>query len=257
MAHVLLLAILAPLWRDEVWCEEFRGHHVPAPAFRLAAQEGKGGERSQELEVEKGNNNRCCGPGEGERGSEQRGGGCPGTAAGSWLGKLLGSGKGWVWPGWGEGLEPNSQRGEGNSCWGWGEAREGAEGGGGAAKEKASRLRARAEGRVPGRRGTHRSAGGRGSAGQSQAAAAAGAEAPGAKTESWEHGQTTAGGGRDGKAANTGFGGWRRAQLLSWGQTGRKAEEESKAIAKGKGARAHPKGREKALRHKDLRIYPC
>lgn len=101
-------------------CEELSRHRVPALALWPAAPEGKGGERGQELEVEKGNNNSCCGPGEEERGSEQRGGRCPGTAAGSWLGKLLGSGKGdkdpGTWPGWGEGLKPNSQRSEGNNC---------------------------------------------------------------------------------------------------------------------------------------------
>lgn len=123
------------------------------------------------------------------------------------------------------------------------------------AKEKASRLGARAEGRVPGRRGTHRSAGGRGSAGQSQAAAAAGAAAPGAKTESWEHGKATAGGWTGWQSCKHRLR-WMKEGTAAEGQTGRGAGEESKAIAKGKGARVHPNGREKGLRRKDLRIFP-
>lgn len=51
--------------------------------------EGKDGERGQELEVEKENNNSCLGLGTGLRAVQGR---CPGTAAGSCLGKLLGSG---------------------------------------------------------------------------------------------------------------------------------------------------------------------
>lgn len=79
-------------------------------------------------------------------------------------------------------------------------------------KAEGERQRRKHPGSEPGRRAESREEEGHtvpqeAEAGQSQAAAAAGAEAPGAKTESWEHGQTTAGGGRDGKAANTGFGG--------------------------------------------------
>lgn len=113
--------------------------------------------------MEKGNNNSCCGLGEGERGSEQRGAGA--------REQLLEAGWESCW-GLGTGMMDPAQAGRGGErVWSQShrgikaaaedEARPGKEqeAKGGAAKEKASRLRTRAEGRVLGGEGTHRSLG--------------------------------------------------------------------------------------------------
>lgn len=80
-------------------------------------------------------------------------------------------------------------------------------------------------------------------AGQSQAAAAAGGEAPGAKTEPWEHGQTAA-------IECTGWQSfknrlqWVKKGAAAGGQTGRGAED-SKAVTKGKRSQSPPQWKRK------------
>lgn len=197
------------------------------------------------------------GPGRGGTGLRAARGRCPGTAAGIWLGKLLGAGNGDEDPAragrGGERVWNQTHRGMKAAA--EDEARPGEEPGakGGAAKEKASRLRARAEGRVLGGEGTHPSTGAEAPQGRARQLLRPKERHREPEQSPGNTGKQLQWGGRDGKAVNRLW--WMKEGTAAEGQTGRAAEE-SKAVTKGKGARAQPSGREKGPRNKDLRTSP-
>lgn len=178
--------------------------------------------------------------------SERGAGQVPGTAAGSCLGELLGSGKGSEDPaGAGRGAEGSGARvaeAKATAAEDEERAREGAGGRWGVAREKASRLRGREEAGSWEVKGTARQ----------QLRPKERHREP--KEGPGNTGKQLQWGGRDGKAANRLW--CMKEGTAAEGQTGRGAGGESKGITKGKRTRTHPSGREKGLRHKDFRTFP-